>query len=76
MKSRKHGNGLSHRQVVAFSNRLAAQARPDDNVSYANEGMEQYLKGWADACKYFSHELRLQLREVESFIDDIEDLSL
>lgn len=64
MKTRKHGNGLNHHEVVRFSNRLAAQGikKPSTHNTYARE----FEDGWSAACKYFAHELRRELRIKEN----------
>ena len=72
MKTRKHGNGLSHKQVVNFSNRLAAQGIT--NQSPYNTYARGFDEGWKAACKYFAHELRKELREQEQVQDYLQQI--
>lgn len=60
MKTRKHGNGLTHADVVRFSNRLAA-------LGYLLDADNAYERGYQDACKHFAHVLRAMLRDVERY---------
>lgn len=63
MKTRKHGHGMTHKQVVTFSNKLAHQAQHEVSPYYTySHGFDE---GWAAACKYFAHQLRKKLRECE-----------
>lgn len=58
MKTHKHGNGMTHEQVIKFSNRLAYNG-------YHSNSPDSFSRGWNEACKYFAHELRVQLRFYE-----------
>lgn len=63
MKTRKHGKGMTHKQVVEFSNRLAACAQCEVSPYYTyGHGFDE---GYAAACKYFAHQLREILRYCE-----------
>lgn len=63
MKTRKHGHGMTHKQVVQFSNRLMYSGIQPNTEK--EEWAYQYMEGWKDACKYFAHELRKVLRYCE-----------
>ena len=68
MKTRKHGNGLNHREVVNFSNRLAARAQNEISPYYTySAGFDE---GYSAACKYFAHKLRKLLRESEQYNEE------
>lgn len=64
MKTNKHGHGMTHKQVVVFSNRLAYQAQHETSPYYTYA--HGFDEGWSAACKYFAHELRKKLRECEN----------
>lgn len=63
MKIFIHGSGLSHADVVRFSNRLARQA--SSSLSPVTDLEIGFERGWNAASQYFAHELRKKLREIE-----------
>lgn len=65
MKTHKHGNGMSHADIVHFSNRLAASASFDPSPSETTETEREFLRGWHECAKFFAHELRKELRFTE-----------
>lgn len=65
MKTRKHGNGLSHKEVVRFSNRLARFSNLKSSRDSSSAFGDAFECGWNAACKYFAHSLRVALRETE-----------
>lgn len=66
MKTKQHGKGLNHKQVVEFSNVLAyAGLRKNREEEQLSDFEEGFNRGWEACAKFFAHQLRKELRKEE-----------